>query len=57
MKVKAYWKSKNPFIPDPTKLEYSKTIKVQNDMDLKELEDFAKEDSMEGYSFDRLEVV
>ena len=57
MKVKAYWKSKNPFIPDVEKLGYSKTVEVPDDTDLEQLKEFAIQDSMEGYFFDRLEII
>jgi hypothetical protein len=57
MKVRAYWKSINPFHPDIDQLSYSKTVDVPDDTDLKVLEDFAKEDSRNGYRFDRLEIL
>ena len=56
-KVKAFWKSKNPFRPNIEDLGYSKIIEVPSDTDMEELEDFAKEDSMEGYRFDRFEIL
>lgn len=57
MKVKAFWKSINPFIPDINQLGYSKTIEVADDIDLKVVEQLAIEDSRSGYKFDRLEIV
>lgn len=57
MKVKAYWKSINPFRINIDELGYTKTVEVPNDTDLKVLEDFAKEDSKNGYRFDKLEVI
>lgn len=55
MKVKAHWKSINPFQPDISQLGYTKTIEVPDDTDMKELEEFAKNNSKEGYKFDKLE--
>lgn len=57
MKIKAYWKSLNPFNPDIDKLGYAKTIYVPDDTDLKEIEQFAKDDSKNGYRFDKIEVL
>lgn len=56
MKVKATWKSINPCNPDINQLGYAKTVIVPDDTDLKELEKFAKEDSRNGYRFNKLEV-
>ncbi len=55
MKVKAYWKSKNPFLPDVEDLSYSKTVEVPDNTSLEDLKKFAIKDSREGYSFDKLE--
>jgi len=57
MKVKAYWKSKNPFHPDINQLGYTKTVEVPDNTDLKDMEQFAKDDSRNGYRFDKIEVV
>ena len=56
-KVKAYWKSKNPFIPNVNLLTYSKTVEVPDDTDMEELKEFAIADSRESYTFDRLEEI
>lgn len=57
MKVIAYWKSINPFHPDISRLSYTKTVEVPDGTALGALEDFAREDTKEGYRFDRLEVI
>lgn len=57
MKVKAYWKSINPFHPDPNQLGYTKTVDVPDDTILDELKDFAEADSRSGYVFDKFEVL
>lgn len=57
MEIKATWKSKNPFIPDVTELGYTKTVKVPDDTDIKVLEDFAKEDTLDGYVFEKIEII
>lgn len=57
MKIKAFWKSNNPFIPDPTALVYTKTVEVPDNTDLKKLEEFAKSDTLPGYHFDKIERV
>lgn len=57
MKVKAYWKSKNPFLPRWEDLAYSKTVDVPDDTDMDELEQHAKDDSKDGYVFDKLEKI
>lgn len=57
MKVKAIWKSKNPFNPDINQLRYSKTVNVPDDTDMEELEKHAKNDSQEGYVFDKFEPI
>ncbi len=56
MKVKATYKS-IPFNPDIPKIGYSKTVDVPDDMDMKRLEMFAIEDTMEGYKFDTLKKI
>jgi hypothetical protein len=61
MKIKAYWKPiiRNPFIPDVNRIPtgYTKTVEVPDDMELKEVEDFAKMDTQKGYEFDKIEIV
>lgn len=57
MKVKAHWKSINPFHPDISRLSYTKTVEVPAGTDLGVLEDFARKDTIEGYRFDRLEEI
>jgi hypothetical protein len=61
MKIKAYWKPiiRNPFIPDINRIPRgcTKTVEVPDDMDLKEVENFAKADTQEGYVFDKIEVM
>lgn len=60
MKVKASYKKigLNPF-----KLKfadddfYSKTVEVDDDFDLAELQKFAKEDTQKGYEFMRIEIL
>ncbi|MAX23413.1 MAG: hypothetical protein CMJ19_02820 [Phycisphaeraceae bacterium] len=57
MKVKATWKSKNPFHPDISQLGYTKTVDVPDDTDLEELKQYAISDTRNGYLFDKLEVI
>ncbi len=57
MKVKAIWRSKNPFRPDIDSLSYSKTVEVPDDTDMEELKKFAIEDSLEGYFFTKFEIL
>lgn len=57
MKIRAYWKSKNPFNPDISQLVYTKTVEVPNDSNLKVLEKFAIEDTQPGYVFDKIEIL
>lgn len=57
MKIKAHWKSINPFHPDPNQLGYTKTIEVSDDMDLTEIEQFAKDDTITGYKFSKIEIL
>lgn len=56
MKVKAYWKNKNPFA-DIERLAYSKTVEVPDGTDLEIIKQFAIEDTKDGFFFDRLEVI
>lgn len=56
MKVKAIWRSKNPFHPDIDRLSYSKTVEVPDDTDMDELKKFAIEDSKDGYVFINFET-
>ena len=56
MKIRARWKNKNPF-GEIDRLSYTKTVEVPDDTDLKILEQFAKEDTLEGYQFDKIEVL
>ena len=56
-KIRAYWKNKNPFIPDINQLIYTKTIEVPDDIDMEQLKIFAIEDSKQGYIFDKFEVI
>ena len=55
MRVKAIYRSDNPFEPRIEDLGYSKTIEVSDDIDIKWLEKMAKEDTKEGYYFEKLE--
>ena len=57
MKVKAYWKNKNPFHPDISQFGYTKTVDVPDDTDLADIEKFAKDDCRNGYRFDKIEVI
>ena len=57
MKVRAHWKSINPFIPDIDQLGYTKTVDVPDDTDMKFLEEAAKQDSRNGYRFDKIEII
>lgn len=57
MKVKAIWRSKNPFHPDIDRLSYSKTVEVPDDTDMDELKKFAIEDSLDGYFFSKFEIL
>ena len=57
MKIKAIWKSKNPFHPDVTQLSYTKIVEVPDDTDMEELKQFAIKDSRPGYTFDKLEKI
>ena len=57
MKVKATWISINPFIPDFDQLGYSKTIDIPDNSNLEEIERFARKDSINGYRFDKLEIL
>ena len=51
MKVKAIWRSINPFLINVDQLSYSKTVDVPDDTDMDELKQFAIEDSLPGYAF------
>lgn len=57
MKVKAIWRSKNPFHTDIDRLSYSNTVEVPDDTDMEELKKFAIEDSMDGYVFLNFETL
>ena len=57
MKVRAHYKAKNPFHPNPAALEYTKTVDVADDTDMTWLEEMAKEDTHHNYKFDKLEIV
>lgn len=57
MKIKAHWKSKNPFNPDIDRLAYTKTVEVPDDTDMDVLKQFAVEDTKPGYKFVMLEKI
>lgn len=57
MKVRASWKSINPFRPNVDELGYTKTVEIPDGTDLKEIEQLAKDDSKNGYRFDKIEVL
>ncbi|NQU54088.1 MAG: hypothetical protein HQ522_16285 [Bacteroidetes bacterium] len=57
MKVRAYYKSINPFRPNIEDLRYSKTVDVPEGTDMEVLEKFAIEDTRSGYVFDKIEEV
>jgi len=57
MKIKAIWRRINPFHPNISQLAYSKTIEFPDGTALKDIEEFAKEDSRNGYRFYKLEVL
>ncbi len=57
MKVKAYWKSTNPFIPNVDLLGYSKTVDVPDNTDMGQLKEFAISDSRDGYVFEKFEII
>ena len=56
MKIKAHWKNKNPFA-DIGRLRYHKEVEVPDDTDLKIIEQFAKNDTKEGFVFEKLEIL
>ena len=61
MKIKAIWKPviRNPFIPNmymiPT--DQFKVVEVPDDTNIKQLEEYAKQDTPDRYVFDRIEIV
>jgi hypothetical protein len=56
MKIKAYWKNKNPFA-EIDRLAYSKTVELPDGTDLENIRQFAIEDTKDGFVFDKLEVL
>lgn len=55
MKVKAIYRSKNPFLPNVKDLRYSKTVDVPDDTSMEVLEEFAKEDCRKNYELQSIE--